>query len=219
VGPNENQPKPVAFHALSRQDAPIWSRPLLECLERSKNDPASRYGTLATVDRDLKPKARTVVIRGCFADFNHPDYQDVISDSWDFWMITDARSAKLEELHHQPSAEICWYFGVSRIQFRISGDISIYRQENCPIRQKAWDIISDTAKVQFYWPEPKQVRDGYHQNEFELSDLSATPPENFVVLSLGVENVDQLNLNGNPQNRYLYQNMECGSWSRDEVNP
>lgn len=219
MGPADINPKPIAFKALSGKDAPAWASPLNDCIIQNASDPASRYATLATVDSSGKPHARTVVMRGCFADFNNPDYLDVISKRWDLWMITDARSQKIDDLHHEPWAEICWYFANPRIQFRLSGQIAIYRQDQCPIRQKAWELISEPAKAQFFWPESRKIRDGFHQHDFEISEIAVNPPESFVVLSISIDEVDQLNLNGTPQNRYLYQRTEDKVWSRSEINP
>lgn len=219
MGPADIKPKSIAFQALSANDAPPWASTLSDCIIESASDPASRFAVLATVDASGKPRVRSVVMRGCFADFNCPDYQNVISDQCDFWIITDARSDKIVELHYQPWAEICWYFAASRMQFRISGEIAIYHQSQCPVRDKAWQLISETAKSQFFWPDPKKNRDGYHEHDFEVSETTGTPPDTFVVLSINIQKVDQLTLSGTPQNRYLYHKNDNGNWDRTEVNP
>ena len=75
---------------------------------------------LATVSADGKPRVRTVVFRG-FNALNNLEF------------ITDARSEKVGQIMStSPAAELCWWFPVTREQFRVEGTIrsQIWRHEN-----------------------------------------------------------------------------------------
>lgn len=219
MGPAESNKLPDLFSPLMGNGAPLWAGPLADCIKAEADDPASRFAVLATADNAGKPHARYIVVRGAMGVFPNDiilanDHQGI-----DLWLITDARSSKAAELHLNGHAELCWYFRKSRVQFRFSGSIIIYADQQCPIRIHAWNCISEAARVQFYWPEPKTIRDPFHEFEFTVSEPSTTPPNSFLVIQLKIHEVDQLNLNGNPQNRYLYSLTEKRDYEMKEVNP
>ena len=75
-----------------------WRSALSSAIHRNRSQ-SSRYFQLATVTAEGYPANRTVVFRG-FLD----DRQNRLK------IITDSRSAKIQDIEHQAVAEICWYF-------------------------------------------------------------------------------------------------------------
>ena len=220
MGPLETKPQVAAFQELSAPGLPTWAGRLKQCLDAGSADPTSRYAQLATVDSDGRPHVRTIVMRGCMGELTGPDAEK--AGRLHFWIITDRRSAKLTEIQHQPAVEIAWYFGATRQQFRLAGQMHYDLSADSEIRQNAWARISTPAKVQFYWPEPLQPRDPFQSMQFQVHenpDHFAASPDSFVVMSLEVMKVDHLILNGNPQDRFIWLKDETGQWHEQEVNP
>lgn len=189
-----------------------WRSPLARALHLNRSLVNARYVQLATVREDGRPANRTVVFRG----FLDP------TDQLKF--ITDDRSQKLEQIASQPWGEICWYFPKTREQFRLLGQLKAI-QANHPdldlvqARQRQWQDLSDAARLQFDWPEPRQPRAG--ADAFQPSSPEPTQPlANFCLLLLDPVQVDHLELRGEPQNRSLYQSSPGQkNWSIEVVNP
>lgn len=189
-----------------------WRSPLARALHLNRSLVNARYVQLATVREDGRPANRTVVFRG----FLDP------TDQLKF--ITDDRSQKLEQIASQPWGEICWYFPKTREQFRLLGQLKAI-QANHPdldlvqARQRQWQDLSDAARLQFDWPEPRQSRSG--ADAFQPSPPDPTQPlANFCLLLLDPVQVDHLELRGEPQNRSLYQSSPGQkNWSIEVVNP
>ena len=78
-------------------------------LHRNRQSPQSRFVQLATIRENGRPAVRTLVFRG-FLDDTHR-----------LTFATDGRSEKVVEIEHSPWAEACWYFHLTREQFRFSG--------------------------------------------------------------------------------------------------
>lgn len=220
MGPLETKPRSAPFEELGSPGLPDWASRLKDCLDQTAADPSSRYAQLATVDTKGHPHVRTVVMRGCLGELTSAE--PTSSGRLHFWMITDRRSAKFQEILHQPAAEIAWYFPATRQQFRLTGRLHLDDQPDSAIRLSAWSRISIPAKVQFFWPEPLQPRDPFQGNQFQVHenpDHFSDLPETFVVMALDVMKVDQLILNGKPQDRLIWLLDESGQWHLDEVNP
>ncbi|MEN9215377.1 MAG: pyridoxamine 5'-phosphate oxidase family protein [Gloeomargarita sp. DG02_4_bins_56] len=186
-----------------------WRTPLARALHRNRALVYSRYAQLATVDPQGRPHNRTIVFRGFAGETNTLEF------------ITDQRSEKVAHLHHQPWGELCWYFPQTREQFRLAGLLQIIDELHPdPQAQKArlhrWQSLSDSGRQPFTWPHPGQPRTG---------DLPAappdplTPPVHFCLLWLAPQQVDHLELRGNPQNRYCYRQDDRGIWTVQAVNP
>ncbi|MEO1670648.1 MAG: Npun_F5749 family FMN-dependent PPOX-type flavoprotein [Cyanobacteria bacterium J06631_2] len=190
-----------------------WRSPLSSAIHRNRSKPYSRYFQLATVTPDVHPANRTVVFRG-FLD----DEQNRLK------IITDIRSAKIQDIEHQSSAEICWYFTKTREQFRITGQLYLVTaQETDPSLQQArnttWHNLSDSARSQFAWPDPAQPAADKSAFEVESPD-EKIPLDNFCLLLLTPQKVDHLQLKGDPQERCLYYLLEDDlSWTSKPVNP
>ena len=189
-----------------------WRSPISSAIHRNRSRPFSRYFQLATVTPDNQPANRTVVFRG-FLD----DEQNRLK------IITDDRSAKIQDLKHQSIAEICWYFTKTREQFRITGELYLVTvQETDPALQQArnttWHNLSDSARSQFAWPYPGQP--AAEKSAFEVEPPNEkTPLDNFCLLLLTPQKVDHLQLKGDPQQRDLYYLKPDQTWTTQAVNP
>ena len=191
-----------------------WRSPLSSAIHRNRSKPFSRYFQLATVTPQGHPANRTVVFRG---------FLDLEGYSNAFKMITDSRSAKIEEIEHQPLAEICWYFTKTREQFRICGklqsiDATQKKSELLQARLTTWHDISDSARSQFAWPDPAQPMADKSAFEVDPPDPNF-PLDNFCLLLLFPYKIDHLQLRGEPQQRCIYEQKADSSWSTQSVNP
>lgn len=188
-----------------------WRSPLSRALHRNRSLVYARYLQLATVRADGRPANRTVVFRGFLEESNQLKF------------VTDSRSQKAGEIENQPWAEACWYFPKTREQFRITGQLTLVR-DNYPdptllqARQTAWQELSDAARLQFAWPDPGEPRAN--------SDAFQPPPPNvtealpsFCLLLLDPVQVDHLELRGEPQNRWLYKIDGSCNWFAQAINP
>ena len=191
---------------------PPWRSPLSSAIHRNRSKPYSRYFQLATVNTEGYPANRTVVFRGFLED-----------EQSSLKIITDGRSAKIEEIEHQPTAEICWYFTKTREQFRINGDLRLVTAQEVNLKFKkarkiTWHNLSDAARSQFAWADPGQpVAD---KSAFEVDPPDPKVPlENFCLLLLIPQKVDHLQLKGDPQQRCIYELNENFAWSSQLVNP
>jgi pyridoxamine 5'-phosphate oxidase len=184
---------------LPPEDLAPWRSPLARALHRNRADTFARYVQLATVRADAAPANRTVVFRGFLEGTNA------------LMFISDRRSEKTAQIQKNPKAEVCWYFTKTREQFRLSGQLVLVSAETQQIRlaearTQLWKNISDSARLQFAWPQPKAERDetaAFAPPPCDHQD----PPPTFCLLYLVVSSVDHLELRGEPQNRCLYQKL------------
>lgn len=188
----------------------LWIDALQKALKRNRREASSRYFQLASVDAHGKPRARTVVYRG------------LDEDGTSILFITDTRSAKVGNLHQQP-VEVCWYFPVSREQFRVAGRAEVFPSAH-QRHSGVWHMLSETAKAQFFWPAPGEIK--ADSPEFTTQGVNndlKEPPSTFCVVAIRAEHVDHLRLS-NPQQRIISDlhgaqtDMVCG-WHQRLVNP
>ncbi|MBD1914655.1 MULTISPECIES: Npun_F5749 family FMN-dependent PPOX-type flavoprotein [Cyanophyceae] len=186
-----------------------WRSTLARALHRNRSRPYSRYFQLATITPTGRPANRTVVFRGWLPDSNT------------LTLITDQRSAKVADITAHPWAEACWYFTDTREQFRLAGSIQVVTAEADPAlfqaRQNSWEVLSDNARQQFYWPHPAQSRTA--EADFSPREIHVMPPAEFCLVLLHPDQVDHLELRGEPQNRTLYDQQPDGTWQVTVVNP
>ena len=191
-----------------------WRSPLSSAIHRNRSKPYSRYFQLATVTSQGYPANRTVVFRG-FLELE--DYFNTLK------IITDARSAKIEDIESQAIGEICWYFTKTREQFRITGKLKLITptETNARLlqaRKTTWHNLSDSARAQFAWPHPAQP--AADKSAFAIDTLDPNLPlDNFCLLLLIPQKIDHLQLRGDPQQRCLYTLENNLSWSIESVNP
>lgn len=189
-----------------------WRSPLSSAIHRNRSKPFSRYFQLATVTSEGYPANRTMVFRGFLDDEDNA-----------LKIITDLRSAKIQDIEHQAIGEICWYFTKTREQFRITGNLRLITSKDTEtdlqqVRQATWHDISDSGRSQFAWPDPAQpVAD---RSAFDISPLDPnTPLDNFCLLLLIPNRIDHLQLRGDPQQRCIYTLENKKTWSTQSVNP
>lgn len=75
--------------------------------------------------------------------------------------VTDTRSEKAEQIAHSPLGEVCWYFQISREQFRISGKLFLVGEGKyegvmsdpppawLDLRREMWANMSAATKATF----------------------------------------------------------------------
>ena len=188
-----------------------WRSHLSHALHRNHSLVYARYLQLATIRADGRPANRTVVFRGFLEDTNQLKF------------VTDSRSQKADQIDRQPWAEACWYFPETREQYRLAGQLILVRDHHpdtglLQARQTAWQELSDAARSQFAWPDPGEAR--ANSDAFQAPPFNPTEPlSNFCLLLLDPVQVDRLELQGEPQNRWLYQLDSAGIWSTQAINP
>lgn len=186
-----------------------WRSPLARALHRNRSLAYARYLQLATVRPDGRPANRTVVFRGFLDDTDHLVF------------ITDARSEKVHHITHLAWGEVCWYLPKTREQFRLAGPLTVVDPATTdPVLQRArhqwWQTMSDAARIQFAWPTPRQPR---AEGAFDVDPPTIEQPlPCFCLVLLAPCTVDHLELRGDPQNRWLYQ-QHGTDWVVQAVNP
>lgn len=188
-----------------------WRTPLARALHRNRSLVNARYFQLATVRADGMPANRTVVFRGFLGDTNS------------LKIVTDDRSQKAGQINNHPWGEACWYFPKTREQFRLFGKLILVAENDGDAdlqkaRQIAWQELSDTARLQFAWPEPLKSKASVEAFSPAQPD-PLNPQEHFCLLLLEPTKVDHLELRGQPQNRHLYWLDREKGWEEEEVNP
>ncbi|MEM6451567.1 MAG: Npun_F5749 family FMN-dependent PPOX-type flavoprotein [Cyanobacteria bacterium P01_D01_bin.105] len=222
VDPTAANIETTSDHFICEALAP-WRVFLSRALHRNRAVPFSRYLQLATLRANGRPANRTVVFRGFLNQTNH------------LMFISDLRSEKTLQIQQNPNAEACWYFTKTREQFRLSGQLTLVTAHDeddehktpSPLqiaRQQIWQNISDNARIQFAWPQPKTGRENTPANAFHPTPPDApdelTPPETFTLVLLSPDYIDHLELRGNPQNRHIYQKGSgTQEWNISNVNP
>ena len=184
----------------------FWFESLKQSIRRNKRFRENRYFQISTIGLDSSPANRTVVFRGFTKD----------SDS--IKVITDSRSKKLEEIKVNALCEICWYFSVTREQFRIRAKAEIFDQPCSNERHVTWSELSESAKEQFFWTAPgRPIESTVYESKPDLV-VEDGVPETFVLLELQPTAVDHLQLKGSPQTRIL-SSVNSGVWVSSAVHP
>jgi pyridoxamine 5'-phosphate oxidase len=189
----------------------LWRSSLILSLYQNRHAPHSRFVQMATVRADGRPANRTLTFRG----FLH--------DTPRLTFVSDTRCHTADELAKSPWAEICWYFPVTREQFRIGGPVNLVGDdagdnELASARRETWCALSEATRHTFAWPEPGRPREVRVPFPTQHPD-PRTPLPHFCLIVLDPKEVDHLELNGNPQNRWEYHRDGDGRWSGVEVNP
>ena len=117
---------------------PPWFKHILLYQEKESYLKSSRFLQLATVGLDNTPRVRTVVFRGW-------------TELFEMKIFTDKRSLKISELELNDNLEICWLFIKSNCQFRFRGRSKIDMSNDT---FNHWDLIDDSAKIMWGWPNP-----------------------------------------------------------------
>lgn len=192
-------------------DSPSWRALVERALDRHRDVPEARFVQLATVTPEGRPANRTLVFRGFFEP----------GDQLQF--ATDARSAKVAQLGRTPWAEACWYFPLTREQFRVSGRVRLIgaRSRNLThrrAREALWLNLTEQGRQNLTWPPPGQPR-ADHGSFHDEPPNADQPSSAFALLLLEPEEVDHLELDGDPQKRTRFHRVSAARWSAVEINP
>lgn len=183
---------------------PPW-RPLLRAArQREGRSPMARWLQLATVAADGTPRVRTLVFRGWSA-------------ASQLELLTDGRSAKLEELQANPAVELCWLLPRARCQFRLRGQVQILPAEPAgPEHQHHWQALTPGGRALWGWPTPG---DPFRASEAFPAELPAdTPiPASFVLLRIALQQVELLDLSAHPHRRRRW--CAATAWTETTLNP
>ena len=189
-----------------------WRSPLGKAQHINRSLANVRFLQLATVRPDGRPANRTVVFRGFVEETNQMKF------------VTDFRSQKVTDLYEQPWGEACWYFSKTREQFRLHGRLALITSESIDeaeqqLRSRTWNDLSRTAKAQFTWPAPGQIRPYIDPLNLIVDEDQPVLPD-FCVLILDPISVDHLQLKSSEgQLRTRYDRSPGGVWSIVDLNP
>jgi len=183
---------------------PPW-RPLLKAAQqRDGRSPSVRWLQLATIATDGTPRVRTLVFRGWHTDSA-------------LLLFSDARSDKIEDLRHQPAAEVCWLFAKAKQQFRLRGVIRQLTSEQDPaFTTHCWRTMRDGGRALWSWPQPGAALDLDADFPSQVPE-HAEPPSHFWVLSLQVAEVELLDLTQHPHRRSRW--CVADRWLEHRLNP
>lgn len=184
----------------------FWFDALKQAIRKNRRVKENRYFQLATLSTDGSPSNRTVVFRG------------FLDGSNSIKAITDARSSKFTEIECNALCEICWYFGITREQFRIKAAAEIDHEASSQGRLDVWSELSAAAKEQFFWAAPGEPLRSPTVDQCIPSSPGVEPPASFALLVLSPISVDHLTLKGKPQTRW-YSRKSDDLWSAIAVNP
>lgn len=157
---------------------------------------------VGTVSPEGVPAVRTVLLRGFAKDMPY--------------FFTDLRSRKANHLAGNPLVTLHAWFPLTREQFRLTGRATLHgRYAEGPWaarRADAWQRLNDESRLAFGGPPPGRtyVTPG-------LIDLPPSPPEEFVVVSVEVNDADWLAL-GPPATRAGFRLLGAG-WVQQSLTP
>lgn len=175
---------------LSLLYAEVWTR-----LTRGVHDrhAPARHPTLATVTRDGRPQARTVVLRGA----------DKLAGTLD--IHTDLRSAKVGELRTTPFAALHVWDTSAHLQLRLAVLVTILTGQDVA---SIWAGVPAASRLSYgSSPAPGQPI------EQALNYKRAADPACFVVLRLKVQMIDALHLGPNHRRAQFDLNDNwAGEW-------
>lgn len=183
---------------------PPW-RPLLRgARQREGRSPQARWLQLATLAADGTPRVRTLVFRG-WAGASQLD------------LLTDGRSAKAVELRAQPALELCWLLPRARCQFRLRGAVvGLPADQERAERERHWRTLSPEGRALWGWPPPGEPLEPAAPFPAALPD--STPlPDAFVLLRIGLQQVELLELGAQPHRRRRWR--AAAGWLEEPLNP
>ena len=158
--------------------------------------------TLATVDGDGSPRARSVICRR-------------LDDLGRFWIVSDARSDKNRQLRQTSSVELVYWSAATREQVRLRGEAEILSSGDA--NEEMWRQQSDATRALFLWPEPGAPRDPDPAAFPNAIPASEPPPASFEVIVVPPQVVEHLDLNPHPHRRRRWRRE--AAWAAEELNP
>lgn len=160
--------------------------------------------TLATVDRDNRPRARNVVVRR-------------MGDDGSIVIATDARSGKACQARHHQDVELVFWLPNRRAQIRIRGLARVISATDNDARLlDVWRTLSDATRASFFWPPPGRPFDA--DASFTTSvGPEVEPPLEFELLVIEPDHIDWLDISEFPHRRGQW--VANGEWQFERINP
>jgi PPOX class probable FMN-dependent enzyme len=178
-----------------------WVGELREALDAEFVDEVPRVVTLATVDDEGRPRARSVICRN-------------VEDDGSLWVASDARSEKNHQARAHPFGAMVFWLPSLREQFCLAGSLSVTSASER--RDRAWAELSDKSRALFFGAKPgSAIREGDEFPE-EVGAWTAIPGS-FELLILKPDCVDHVDLNEHPARRRIWRADR--SWAVRDVNP
>lgn len=186
-----------------------WQSILIERLKTCADDATARWVQLATVGLDGAPAVRTVVFRGLHRGA--------------LVFTTDARSAKMREITHEPRVEVAWNLAPTRSQFRVAGKmVAVLGDSPDPAlveqRGAVWRTLSDEVRAGFVGGPPGRPLDEPRLGG-DTPPAEGPPPLTFALLVLWPDRVDQVELGCRPHQRTVHARDAAGRWHIRSVHP
>ena len=153
----------------------------------------ARHPTLATVDREGMPQARTVVLRAANRD------------QASLTVYTDRYADKVDEVSAHPYAAIHVWDSTAHLQLRLSGEVAIHTDAAI---ESIWSQLSDHAR-QCYGFHPTSGQSVPEGLAYEVEPASGS----FAVLELRIQRMDVLHL-GHRHRRAQFSRVDDwkGQW-------
>lgn len=183
----------------SQQDHPaeIWQT-LKHELHRGALDPKHpfRYLNLGT-QTISDPEIRTVVLRS-------------VSKNLEFYVFTDSRSAKVEELRQSPMACLHFYHPAKRVQIRVQAQARLHSEDE--LSRAFWAKVKDDAQKAYTSTQAPGTIISTPEDAFGW--LGPGDDRYFKVLRFVPDRVEVLQLNGIHHLRLVFLRSEDwkGSW-------
>jgi len=163
-----------------------------------------RIVTLATVDAENHPRARTVILRQ-------------IDNDGSLWITSSGKAEKNAQVRNAPMAEVVAYLPTRRDQFRLAGAAKVIGLgDDDTVREQFWQTLSDAARATFYWPtigEPVQPG----ANPPAAIPATAPMPDHFEVIVIQPEVVEHLTTASIPHRRTRWR--QANEWKYERINP
>jgi PPOX class probable FMN-dependent enzyme len=161
--------------------------------------------TLATVDWQGRPRARSVVCRR-------------LADDGSVWIASHARSEKNEHARESKLAELVIWLAQPREQFRLFGEVGVLDAEDqTGGRLDLWQDLTDASRALFYWPTPGKPLEPNPAAFPPGMPADKAPPEAFEVLVLRPTQVERLQLRPHPHARTRWRAERA--WTAEALNP
>jgi len=190
-----------------------WRDRIATSIARSRKIRGANFVQIASCDPSTgEPRCRTVVFRG-FLPIDPASEGNCAPCVMK--MITDSRSNKVTEVGQsgevslkKNNLELVYWFGKSSEQYRIRGhaqfvgDTFTTDPRLSSQRVQQWGNLSDSAREQFFWPDPGVIYPGTPPVVPEGGrDLEGKviqpPPKSFLLMLLHPTRVDYLRLTDN----------------------
>lgn len=183
-----------------------------EQLENASHDPEApfRYLTVCSVDQNLQPQARTMVLRA------------VLERSRELEFHTDIRSPKWEELQQNQRATVLGYCPESRLQLRLQGTVTLHAP-GTKQAQSAWSKLSHWTRQTYAGGPPGDELAFEPAQVTSISSEGADRSEGqiyFGILTFRATSLDRFQLQRQNNQRMLFQYNSSGSLASENwVNP